>query len=368
MSILNLELKYITSAENSIKSTVNELKVRKSDYDGIRNNVSNISSSSENLSECNSYLMKKNNMLQDKIDKLNSFKTKLTTFSSNAKAADTRVSTYITDESNTFYKTVGIKTGWKAGWQNFKKEVSTAWKTVKNFYEEHKYVIDFIADLALLAVAVVSLIAAIPTGGATLFFAGFALVQSIGDMTTSTVALGYHIAGNDNEAGIWAERGLKDGVKWVGKKVGGEMGETILGFIYDGVMLSSVIYSSTKLVKGLVKAVDLRNTNNISVFGRFKTAGTNIFGIKVTDKTGKTLAQCWEIKQLFGLKTVDSARRVIIGSNFISNIKTAIKTIDSIYTGNFLKDGNKIGSSISKVHSNIIDFYTGFRSTAEYVG
>lgn len=366
MAILSIDLNYISSVENSIKSVVSELDRRQSDYEGISKDVSRVSSSSGNLSNCNVYLKKKQQQLQGKMDKLNSFKNKISTFGTNARTADSRVATYVTDESNTFYKTVGIKTGWAAGWESFKKGCKAAWKTVTDFYEKHKYVIDFIADLALLAVAVVALVAAIPTGGATLFFAGFALAQSIGDLTTSSVALGYHIAGDDEKAGVWAERGLKDGVQFIGGVIGGETGEKIFGLIYDGVSLASIVYSAGKLGKNLFKSIDLRNTNDISIFKRFTNAGKNIFGLSVTDKSGKTLASCMQIKQFLGIKSVNTARNIMIGCDFIKNIKTIHRTMDSINDGTFLVEGNKIGSTINNVVNTVKDIYTGVKSEPVY--
>jgi len=366
MAVLSLELKHISSVESSIKSAVRELDKRQTDYEGIIKDVNKIPDSTGNLSDCNIYLKKKNSQLQGKIDKLNSFKNRVSTFSTNAKAADKRVATYVTDKSETFYKTVGIKTGWAAGWDNFKKGCKSVWNTVTEFYEEHKYLIDFIVDVALLAVAVVALIAAIPTGGATLFFAGFALAQSLGDLTTSSVALGYHIAGDDEKAGIWAERGLKDGMQWVGSKIGGETGEKIFGFIYDGLSLASIVYSAGKLGKNLFKSIDLRNTNDMSVFKRFTNAGKSIFGISTTNTSGKTLASCWQMKQLFGLKSVDSARRIMIGCDFVKNIKTTVKTVDSIFDGEFFTSGNKVGNTIKKTVDTVKDFYTDLTAEPVY--
>lgn len=366
MATLNIDLRYISDVEGSIKKAVNEIDRRQSDYEGIVKDVNKISSSTGNLSDCNIYLKKKNSQLQGKMDKLNSFKNKVSTFSANASAADGRVATYVTDQSNTFYKTVGIKTGWAAGWESFKKGCKTVWKTVTDFYEKHKYVIDFVVDLALLAVAVVALVAAIPTGGATLFFAGFALAQSLGDIFTSSVALGFHISGDDEHAGIWAERGLKDGVKLIGKgfdAVAGLAGfetdifENLFGFAYDVVSISSIIYSAGKLGKNLFKSIDLRNTNDLTVFKRFTNASKNILGYGMTGTSGKDLAACWQIKELIGLKSVDSARKIMLGCDFVKNLKTTVKTIDSIYKGTFLTEGNKVGSTITKTVSTIKNFY-----------
>ena len=360
MAILDVNLRHINSVERSIKKTVDELDKRQSDYEGIVKDLNKISSKSGNLSQSNIYLKKKNSQLQDKMNKLNSFKRKLNTFETNADKADNRVADYISDKSETFYKTVGIKTGWAAWQEGAKRKIKKAWEAVKDFYQKHKFVIDFIVDAALLVAAVVSLIAAIPTGGATLFFAGFALANALGDMATSSIALGWHVAGDDEKAGVWAERGLKDGVKWVGKAIGGEIGEKVFGFIYDGLSLASIVYSAGKLGKNLFKSIDLRNTNELSVFQRFTNAGKNILGVGLVGTSGKELASCMQIKVLLGLKSVDVARNIMQGCKMLTNVQTTIKTIDSIYEGTFFESGNKISSTITKTIETIKSMYGAF--------
>lgn len=369
MSVLNVHLGYADNVTSSIKKATNELSSRKKDYEGIINNVNKISSNSGNLSECNVYLKKKNQQLQDKIDKLDSFSKKISNFETHAKAADKRVSTYVKDESNTFYKTVGIKTGWAAGWDNFKKGAVKVWNSVKDFYEKHKFVIDFIVDVALLAVAVVSLIAAIPTGGATLFFAAFALTKSVGDLVGSSFALGYHIAGDDDKAGVWADRGLKDGMKWIGRQIdGGKDGffSGVFGFVYDGLSIAAAVYSIGKLGKGLFESIDLRNTNELSVWGRVTNAGKKIFGISITGKSGKDLAACWQLKEVLHLSSVDAARRIMIGTDIINDLNNMKSTISSIFEGTFFEGGNKISSSIDKLWKGIKDFYTDAKTFPEF--
>ena len=361
MAVLSVHLGYADNVVGSIKKATNELSSRKKDYEGIISSVNKISSNSSNLSDCNVYLKKKNQQLQGKINKLNKFSKKVSEFEMNAKNADKRVSKYVKDESRTFYKTVGIKTGWAAGWDNLKRGATKVWNSVKDFYEKHKFVIDFIVDVALLAVAVVSLIAAIPTGGATLFFAGFALAKAAGDLVGSSVALGYHISGDDEKAGIWAERGLKDGMKWVGRQIdGGKDGffSGLLGFVYDGLSIGAAIYSIGKLGKDLFKSIDLRNTNELSVWGRITNAGKKILGISITGKSGKDLASCWQLKEIFNLKSVDAARKIMIGTDIINDLNNMKSTISSIFEGTFFEDGNKISSNISKVVNSIKDFYT----------
>lgn len=374
MAILDLELKHISSVESSIKQAVSKLTDRKNDYDGIKKDVSKIKSSTGNLTTCNTYLAKKSQQIQDKIDKLNKFKGAVKTFSTNSQEADGRCAELITDTSDAFYKAVGIKTGFigwvNDKWRKVKKFVKTVWEAVKTFYEEHKFLIDFIVDVALLVVAVVAIIAAIPTGGATLFFAAFALAQALGDVFTSSLALGYHLIGDDASAGIWADRGLRDGVVLVGKTLFGEEGGVIFGFLYDGLTIASIIYSVGKLGKGLFKSIDFRNTNDMSFGKRVMNGVKELIGISITDPSkGKTLAGCWQIKTLFNLKSIDTAYKIRVSCDVIKNIKTVYTTVDSIISGDFFTKGNKIGSTYNKAKKTIIDMYRsgGFESVSKTV-
>ena len=369
MVVLDLNLGHISAIESSIKRTTNAMEKRQSDYEGAVKDLNGIPSSSGNLSQSNVYLRKKNEQLQNKMNKLNSFKSKLSTFSSNAQAADKRVANYIEDKTETFYKTVGIKTGWAAGWDSFKKGAKKTWKKIKEFYEDHKFVIDFIVDLVMLGAAVISLLAAIPTGGLTVAASIWAIGTTLGDLFGDGMALFYHAIGDDEKAGIWAERGMKDAIVWIGGKTtelffgDKEIGEKLAGFLYDGASLFFVVYSICKMGKNLFKSVDLRNTNDISVWGRFKTAGKEILGFSSTDLSNGTLKGCISIKTIVGLKSVDSARGLKIVCDFAKNIKQTYKICDSIYEGTFFEGGNKIGESIGKFFDGIIDFTN---STKEY--
>ncbi len=357
MAVLSLELKHLSSLEGSIKNAVGEIDRRQTDYEGIIKDVDKISSSSGNLSNCNIYLKKKNSQLQEKMNKLNTFKNKISTLSTNAKAADGRVATYVTDESNTFYKTVGIKTGWAAGWESFKKGCKTVWKAVTDFYEEHKYIIDFIVDLALVAVAVVSLIAAIPTGGATLFFAGFALAQAAGDLFTSSVALGFHIGGDDEQAGIWAERGLKDGIQliggaadWAFEKLTGiqtDFFRNLTGFAYDVVSIASIGYGFYKSGKSLFKAFKNKNFRQLKLKG-IKT----VFGLNLTP--GESKAGYKAITNAFSfIKNGKQAYTLVKVCSYFKNVKTTYNIVNSVFKGTFLTDGVKVVKDIKSAWTSL---------------
>lgn len=367
MAILDIKLGYVSNVTGSIKNAKNELSSRKSDYEGIIKDVGKIQSNTGNLSTCNVYLRKKNSQLQDKIDKLNSFSKKISDFETRAKNADGRVANYIKDQSNTFYKTVGIKTGWAAGWENFKKGVGNIWKGIKDFYEKHKLVIDFIVDVALLAVAVVSLIAAIPTGGATLFFAGFALATALGDAATSSIALGYHIAGDDEQAGIWADRGLKDGMQAVGglldKGIESITGKStnffsgLMGVGYDVLSIASVVYGIGKAGKGLFKSLKNHNFRKVGLSG-VKT----LFGIDMTP--GAKAAGYKKICKAFSfIKNGKQAYNLVRICGYFKNIKTTYKLFDSIYKGTFLTDGLKVVKDIKGAWDNLVDVKRTFEST-----
>lgn len=367
MAKLDIELNKVSSVKGSIKNAKTQLSKRKSDYDGIIKDVNKISSNSGNLANCNTYLRKKNQQLQGKIDKLDSFNKKISDFETNAKSADKKVATYVKDESNTFYKTIGIKTGWAAGWDNLKKGATKVWDCVKDFYEKHKFVIDFIVDVALLAVAVVSLIAAIPTGGATLFFAGFALATALGDMVGSSVALGYHIAGDDEKAGVWADRGLKDGMQYVGGLMDDGIElltgkstnffEGMMGFSYDVISIASVGYGLFKSGKSLFKALKNKNFRQVKLKG-VKT----LFGLNLAPGESKKgyKAIC---KAFSFIKNGKQAYNLVRVTSVFKNLKTTYNLADSIFKGTFMTDGIKIVKDIKGAWDNMVDATRTFKST-----
>lgn len=95
--------------------------------------------------------------------------------------------------------------------------LSDLWDGVCSVYEKYEAWVDFVIDAALVVVAVVGAIVAVGafvvTGGV---FAGlvvaaacFALYDSMCNFAASTLALGYTIAGNEEEAAIYLE--IRDG-------------------------------------------------------------------------------------------------------------------------------------------------------------
>lgn len=361
MAILNLELKHVSSIERSIKNVVNELDNRKTDYEGIIKNINNMSSSTSNLGSCNYYLKKKNEQLDKKMEKLNSFKTKISTLSTNAKAADSKVATYVIDQSHTFYKTVGIKTGWAKGWNDIKAGAKSVWNAVTNFYEKHKYVIDFVVDLAMVAVAVVSLIAAIPTGGATLVFSIWAIADSIGNLVGSSVALGYHIAGDDEKAGIWAERGLKDGLQFVfkGIDVGIEaifgvsttLFSDLAGIGYEVMNIVSFSRSLISSGKDIVKAFKNSNVRKLSLQGV-----DVLFGLNLTPGTSK--AGYKAITNTFSfIKNGKQAYTLVKTCGYIKNVKTTVKLVGTLFKGTFTSDGIAVVKDIKDAWESLTSIY-----------
>lgn len=353
MAVLSVELNYLPGVQSSIAGVVSQLESRKSDYEGAINKVNRIGASTD----CNIYLKKKNQQLQDKIDKLNNFKSRVSNFSANVKAADQRVATHVRDESAAFYETVGIKTGWQAAVEAIKDFAVNAWETVKEFYQKHKYVIDLIVDIALLAVAVVAIVAAIPTGGATLVFAGFALAQAVGDLVTSSVALGFHIAGDDETAGVWAERGLKDGIQLIGDGIDwlaettlgieSDFFKNLTGFAYDVMSVASIGYSFYKSGKGILKAI--KNDN----FRKVKLKGIKLlFGLDLTP--GESKAGYKAITNTFSfIKNGKQAYTLTRVCGYFKNVKTTFNIVDSLFKGTFLTDGLKVTKDIKSAWSSL---------------
>lgn len=359
--VIDLELRNMSNVENSINLAVTDLERRKSDYEGIARKLHKVHSTTSNLSDCNIYLKKKNMQLQSKIDKLTSFKNKISTFSDHSKAADRRVATYVTDESDTFYKTVCIKTGWAAGQEYIKRATKKAWKVITDFYEKHKYVINVIVDITLLAAAFVSLVAAMPTGVVPLFFAAFTFMQALSDTKASFDALGYHLAGDDEKAGIVAERGLRDDLQLFGgvldsviEKVTGaetEFFRNLAGFAYDVTSLASFGYGLYKIGKSFFKT--FKNGN----FRKAKLQGVKtLLGLDLAPGESKESYKAIAENLRF-IKNGKQAYTLVKVCKHVKNIKTTYEIADSIYEGTFLTDGIKIVKDIKKAWENLTNAY-----------
>lgn len=108
-----------------------------------------------------------------------------------------------------------------------------------------------------------------------------------------------------------------------------------------------------------------RNTNDISVLGRFINAGKEILGIKTSGMCTslKALGTCIKLKVFLGLKSADAARNVLIGCDVVKNVKTTVKVIDSIYKGTFLEEGTQIGNTITKTAETIKSLYKGISTS-----
>jgi hypothetical protein len=59
----------------------------------------------------------------------------------------------------------------------------------------------------------------LPASLALVLAAGWAVVKSLADVYTSTRTLICYAQGDKEGGAAWAERGLKDGMTWLGKKI-----------------------------------------------------------------------------------------------------------------------------------------------------
>ena len=312
MALLNIDFSYDDNVKRSINSAKSSLSTRINDYTGIKRNLNNMSSSTGNLTTANTYIQKKINSLQSKYNKLENFRSAVTTFNTNAEAADQRVASRISTQTNQFYKREGIQTGilyaigsaigkgceWlkgaiEAGFTAVVEGLKTCWENIKQWYNDNKYWIDVVID----AVCLVAAAAAFLTAGSWI-----AAAFAIWGMAKAVFDLGFDVAAynayKDGDMELYKELssyGLKD----VMIHYGGDVG----GMIYYGMEIAAAVYGVYKIGKAAVAS--FKEINNI--------------------------------KKILSPETFKACRGQIIKQTILSNV---IGTGASSYTGaNTLLDG-----------------------------
>lgn len=365
MAIINIDFSYDDNVKSSVKKAKSALQTRINDYTGVKKDLNNISSSTGNLSSANTYIQKKINSLESKYTKLDSFQSAITNFNDNAYNADKRVANKINTDTKQFYKRENIKTGiiytvgsvigsgisWLKGTaeniaSTIKDAVSSAWATVKKWYEDNKYWIDIVVDV----VCVVAAIAAVLASGGVLatVFAFWGLAKATADLAYDSAALGAYLAGDMEKYEELSNSGLKNVMSFYL----GDAGE----YIYYGMEIASAIYGVYKI------ASTAKN-----LFGDYKALYTNenFMVAKLSDGTKKAIIVS-DIKttvfKAIGITNLDSYTGQLNVSNIISGGKWTVKTIQSILEADsvdgFIIDTIKITSTIKSGFENIRDLIT----------
>ena len=241
--------------------------------------------------------------------------------------------------------------------------LSDLWDGVCSVYEEFEAWIDFVVDAALVVIAVVGVIVAVGafavTGG---IFAGlvvaaacFALYDSMCNCAASTLALGYTIAGNEEEAAIYLE--IRDGN--AGRYV---FVETAKALGVDEKWANG-FYTVVSVAACVINIADMgRNLYNIgkSVPQVYNSAGKGWNGVKAVSKSLFRSNNVDDAMEMFayskGLEKLGIMRdmdTVIDDFKIIKGVDNVAKYFDNcrgyIEADNLFKGGKEIFTSVNIV-------------------
>ena len=367
MAAINIDFSYDDNVDRSVKKAKSALQTRINDYAGIKKDLNNIASPTDNLANANTYIQKKITSLEGKYRKLNNFQDAVKRFNNNASSADKRVANKINTETKQFYKREHIKTGivyaigsvigksakWLKGAaeeiaRTIGEAVSSAWATVKQWYEDNKYWIDVLVDVVCVVAAVAACLTA---GGVVAFiFAAWGLAKAGTDLIYDTAAF---FAYKDGDMELYEELS-NSGLKDVMKEYLGDAGE----YIYYGMEIASAIYGVYKIGKSVNQ-----------IFKDYKLLNAplqdNLASTMLTDGTKRQIIIS-DIKntvfKAIGITNLDSATGNLNVSNIISGTQWTMKTVQSMLTaeniGKFTINTIKITSTFKSGFENVKDLVT----------
>lgn len=316
MSSLTIEysrLHKVVSTSNKLNSNIQN---RIDDFTKINSKICSIPSSRQylyNSSSSASYFIKKKcQQYEDKIDKVTNFSRDVEKFIDNAKATDKAVANRITTEYNEFAKANGLSKGMSildiAAFvlcainpglgllakmaldtdigrklellaENTLYDVK---KSVKDFYQQHKYEIEIGKDIlkvaGLVAITVLCPPAAIGTGvlaAATIAIGwtcvGISAYNNITELGYDIKAQDAYSRGNKKEAEELSEKGGEDFAEWGSGELSVGWGETMNGsknltqeernnFRQAGQNVGHVVYKTADTVNSVYSLVQVGNT------------------------------------------------------------------------------------------------------------
>ena len=368
MSTLVVDYGMESSFRKSIKSAKSALNKRVDDYENIENRARNIPSNTDNCSNCAYYVKKKYQQLQGKINKLNSLNDKVEGFIDDVKEADKKVASRIKKDTKSFKKRTGIGKSSKSIWASIcegvgdffewvGEGVTEIWDNIKQWYEDNKYWINIVVDIALVFVAVA---ACIGTGGLALAVGVFFAVDAVCDLIyDGAAAYQYYVKGNEAEAERLAGKGGKDAFMWVGRQLDNALGtdfcEGAMGVLHTGLSICAIGYSFYKTGSQILKDLKL---DKIKVKSLFNGNRNKIKWGSHFNKENITKA----VKNYFGFKNVQQKDvmklrwKKVLGFKVVETlIKTPERAEQLLQLKYIYKGGKKVYKTISK-------FYTNFSS------
>ncbi len=373
MSELCIDFGYDDNVKSEIKQLTRKLDSRIDDYRGVRNSIAGIDSNTDNLYQANTYLDKKRAKLEAKTRKLERFKRAVTDFNNNAERIDKEVASGIKADYKGFLKdhglrdglfyTIGVYVGKGVKWlkETGKKiaevvvgGLKKAWEWVQDFYEKHKYLIEFIVDVAATVASIITFVGAlaatIASGGAgipLLLAATWGLMKNGTSLIYSGAALWAHNEGNDTLAEELSGKGMKEIIQagcshLFGEELGGKIGS----IVYHGLNIASFAVSAADTVKD---AKYLHSVDGVAdkygdmltpeTIAGIQKGGKNLL-IKITtgiDLGGGAEAGVKNISKILKIGTgfAEKGLMGMFGIGLFSDISGLYKDITSIFTPKF---------------------------------
>ncbi len=385
MSTLVVDYGMESSFHKSIKKAKSELNKRVDDYENIENRARNIPSNTNNCSNCAYYVKKKYQQIQGKINKLNALDEKVDTFIENVKDTDKRVASRIKKDTKSFKKRTGIGKTSKSIWasicegfgdffESVRDIIVKAVDWIKEFYEQHKFIINIIIDVVAIA-------AAVATGGIVgAFFAIDAACDLYYDILAAHT---YYGEGNEAEAERLAGKGGKDAFMWVGRQVDNKLGtdffQGAMGVLHTGLSICAIGYSFYEAGSQMLKDLKLDKIKVKSLFNgnKNKIKWGSHFNTKTFGKAMKRQLKFKKVLQkdvvklgykLHGISKINlkscmnGAKTIIQLKNLGKGIKTTYK-VGEKYIKMF-KEGNfnpfpKTTSAVTEFYNDIIAIPSG---------
>ncbi len=370
---------YQAEFERKISSYTSKITDISDQYYKASQIVSDYSGDS-NVSSCNVYLKKRRSALQDAVSAATTLKKNANSYVDKVISADTTVSKSIHKESYAFYKKKGIgpqKDTWGArAWNSIKTTASdflydvkdTTKKIVqdiKDFYEEHKYIINIVVDILAVAAAVAlfSLASATGIGVICLIGAIWATSKAVYELATDCLAAEAWLNGDEGKAEKLANRTLTGDIinagEWLDEKLGTSFFEITFKTVLVGLEICELVtevVSFINVIKSCFNLTKLKQLDPRNLTGR--SWKQSVYYAKITnwmapDRFGSALNWVKFALKMSGFSINISARNTKdLFSSFVKNAEKNKSTFDKIKSGKWF-DVSAIGKMVNGISGDI---------------
>lgn len=391
MSIIETNVWYLGIASDRIDKVNAIYEGTVSDYSAIKDRLCNIDDNSGNISLAVDEINSKICDYRDKIDSINGLKSEIHDFLTCLEETEKRVSEKICTSTESFAYTMGIKLPKRHSDKSFFEKIGDEFQdiydniagTIKygvdeviDWYDENIDVIfafaNVIVDVAVCAVsifAIAATVALFPVGTAVtiaglieITILGWQAAESVGDLFSSSMAIGLYLDGDKEEGDKWANIDFEDEMAAIGEIVGLK---DDFEYVYDVMNFVSTIYDIKDLTESAydafknVKWSDLTKANWFDKDKGLRDFFKRLIGIpvKAKDKSNwgtyidLVLNTDLDIKKLIKIKKFENVIKISdILVDTITDIRKDGFNIDSLTGENpFISDIDDIFSSGYKI-------------------